>query len=500
MLFPRNLVETYIAQLRALNLGLDFILDDLLTEEHVITGGGKVVDWNSLEGQTYVRGKLNDMINKAYADQLNSRKVTPKCSDKEQNSRDSIKSEMLTDAVELPVVIDPTASTSKEEQVSPLESVEIMNSKNVIEKKQRLFKDFFAGKLVKVTKVCRNCHARKAGMTVVNRSLIFLSASKAAHSVAKFKDNDDPEEEDGDGLKKKGKDAASINVEMKGKSYLTPSQAREHLRLLWSNESDTLLRIFPFINFDLDDEQKHHRQLADLPPNAIPTSCPLDVFFWETILVSPNRFRPLRFMNGRSFEHYQTSALSELMVVAKSLEYALDTAKKSNTAQSVARFHAQWQRLQILCNRLYDAGMDNLPDNKAIGVKQILEKKEGLLRKNMMGKRVNFAARSVISPDPYIMADEIGIPVIFATRLSYPQPVTNWNVKQLQDMVINGPSVHPGALSVTYEDGFTVRLKPDDVQQRRSVAATLHAPTLGQGKSYLEYFRFCNFLTNLFLV
>lgn len=43
---------------------------------------------------------------------------------------------------------------------------------------------------------------------------------------------------------------------------------------------------------------------------------------------------------------------------------------------------------------------------------QILEKKEGLFRMHMMGKRVDFAARSVISPDPYINMDEIGIPMV----------------------------------------------------------------------------------------
>ena len=79
---------------------------------------------------------------------------------------------------------------------------------------------------------------------------------------------------------------------------------------------------------------------------------------------------------------------------------------------------------------------------------------------NMMGKRVDFAARSVISPDPYINMDEIGIPMVhvqcslsmrilcslqvFATKLTYPQPVTAWNVKALRQAVINGPLVHPG--------------------------------------------------------
>ena len=55
------------------------------------------------------------------------------------------------------------------------------------------------------------------------------------------------------------------------------------------------------------------------------------------------------------------------------------------------------------------------------GVKQLLEKKEGLFRMNLMGKRVNYSCRSVISPDPYIAVNEIGIPPYFATRLTYPE-------------------------------------------------------------------------------
>lgn len=57
-----------------------------------------------------------------------------------------------------------------------------------------------------------------------------------------------------------------------------------------------------------------------------------------------------------------------------------------------------------------------------VGIRQLLEKKQGLLRNNMMGKRVNFAARSVISPDPHISTSEIGIPPYFATHLTFPEP------------------------------------------------------------------------------
>jgi DNA-directed RNA polymerase I subunit RPA1 len=75
---------------------------------------------------------------------------------------------------------------------------------------------------------------------------------------------------------------------------------------------------------------------------------------------------------------------------------------------------------------------------------QVIEKKEGVIRMHMMGKRVNFAARSVITPDPCLSIEEIGIPEMFATSLTYPVPVTEWNVADLREMVLNGPDVYPG--------------------------------------------------------
>jgi hypothetical protein len=56
-------------------------------------------------------------------------------------------------------------------------------------------------------------------------------------------------------------------------------------------------------------------------------------------------------------------------------------------------------------------------------VRQLLEKKEGLFRKHMMGKRVNYAARSVISPDPYIETNEIGV---MNTNYFYDGDLTNF--------------------------------------------------------------------------
>ena len=59
----------------------------------------------------------------------------------------------------------------------------------------------------------------------------------------------------------------------------------------------------------------------------------------------------------------------------------------------------------------------------------MIEKKDSLFRKHIMGKRVNFAARSVITPDPNIDVEEIGVPEIIAKKLTFPTPVTAWNVQ-----------------------------------------------------------------------
>lgn len=115
---------------------------------------------------------------------------------------------------------------------------------------------------------------------------------------------------------------------------------------------------------------------------------------------------------------------------------------------------------------------------------------------HMMGKRVNYAARSVITPDPNLNIDEIGIPEIFAKTLTYSVPVTPWNVVELRKMVMNGPNVHPGCVAcfieivlflidclfhnratmVEFEDGMKYRLKPDDARQRESYAKQLLTP------------------------
>ena len=63
----------------------------------------------------------------------------------------------------------------------------------------------------------------------------------------------------------------------------------------------------------------------------------------------------------------------------------------------------------------------------------------------MMGKRVNYAARSVISPDPNLQTNEIGIPVFIAKKLTFPEGVNEYNVEYLRELIKAGPKVYPGS-------------------------------------------------------
>ncbi len=102
---------------------------------------------------------------------------------------------------------------------------------------------------------------------------------------------------------------------------------------------------------------------------------------------------------------------------------------------------------------------------------QRLKGKEGRFRSNLSGKRVDFSARTVISPDPNLDINEVGVPKEVAMRLSVPEKVTAWNIDEMKNLVNNGPEKYPGALYIVRPDGKRIRL--EFVADREKVAEAL---------------------------
>jgi DNA-directed RNA polymerase II subunit RPB1 len=92
-------------------------------------------------------------------------------------------------------------------------------------------------------------------------------------------------------------------------------------------------------------------------------------------------------------------------------------------------------------------------------IQQRVGSKEGRIRYNIQGKRVEFSARSVITPDPNVSIDELGVPIEIATNLTFPERVTKYNKDKLYKLIQNGADVWPGAKTIVRADGRMMSLK-----------------------------------------
>ncbi len=139
--------------------------------------------------------------------------------------------------------------------------------------------------------------------------------------------------------------------------------------------------------------------------------------------VPPPSVRPsVKQANGQRSEDDITHKLIDIIKTNSHLKKKIDNEKSlENTVD-------EWtQVLQYHVATLVDNDLPNVnPSTHRSGralktLRQRLKGKEGRIRGNLMGKRVNFSARSVITPDPNIKIDQLGVPFKIAMNLTYPE-------------------------------------------------------------------------------
>lgn len=337
--------------------------------------------------------------------------------------------------------------------------------KHLVEKKSSLINDFW--KTHMKTRKCPYCGSGRSTVRREHNSKLIVTMPS--------------------GVKTSGDTDENL---MAGKRvYMTASTAREHTNKLWEKEGFFLKCLFSGLE---EGTATKEGEKAFYP----------DLFFLELLVVPPCRYRPINRLGDQMFTNGQTVNMQAVMKDCVIIRKLLALIAGEKTAQEeeapeqadqsflsgipgqtlTDKLYNIWVRLQTHVNIVFDSDMDKMMTEKYPGIRQILEKKDGLFRKHMMGKRVDYAARSVICPDMYIGTNEIGIPMVFATKLTYPQPVTPWNVKELRQAVLNGPNVHPGASMVINEDGRRTILSPTNLAQREAVAKQLLTPSPGPQK------------------
>ena len=138
--------------------------------------------------------------------------------------------------------------------------------------------------------------------------------------------------------------------------------------------------------------------------------------------------------------------------------------------------------LQYYCATMIDnriPGVASVAQRSGRALKSIKERlvgKTGRVRGNLMGKRVDFSARSVITPDPNISIGQLGVPKKVALNITYPVTVNKRNKQFLTTLILNGPDKYPGAkilerasgdsISLRYTDRESIELNYGDVVHR----------------------------------
>eukprot|EP01080_Neovahlkampfia_damariscottae_P006005 gene6005-10003_t len=289
-------------------------------------------------------------------------------------------------------------------------------------------------------KTCMHCAAHSLKYVPFKNHTIFVDAPVALSKNRTIENLSDPMPQ----IK------SAKRIDTKTPIFLMPNEIEDFIEEVWKFEKET---------FDLLYKKSH------------------EMFFLKLVPVMPNKFRPPQLVNKKMFENASNSFLTKIIQSSKEVQSEMKQLEQYEVSEHLKSVVAN---LQENVNIVMDSSMTKDPNvirSQYKGIKQTIERKEGLFRKNMMGKRVNFAARSVILPDPYIETDEVGIPEVFAKKLTFPEPVTPHNVKQLMKSVIQGPDNYPGAnyISTQHESGemFLQDLSSFNLTQRQTLAKTL---------------------------
>ena len=215
--------------------------------------------------------------------------------------------------------------------------------------------------------------------------------------------------------------------------------------------ADDVLRIFARIT-DADMELLGFNPKWNRPEWMICTVLP----------VPPPAVRPsIIEENGQRREDDLTHKLSDIVKVNTQLKQRIERGAVTEEYLRLTTMVLQYHCATFLNNQI--PGLPQAQQRNGRKLKSIsdrLKKKEGRIRGNLNGKRVDQSARSVITPDPYISLDELGVPYKVAIQLSFPETVNSYNLEELRQLVSNGPDKWPGAKYVrSAEQGKTFTLR-----------------------------------------
>ena len=183
--------------------------------------------------------------------------------------------------------------------------------------------------------------------------------------------------------------------------------------------------------------------------------------------VPPPAVRPsVRTETGQRMEDDLTHKLCDIIKINNLIKAKME---KNATREQLENYvHLlQYHLATLVDNQIPHVGPSTQRQGRPLrALFERLKSKEGRIRGNLMGKRVDFSARTVITPDPCISIDEIGVPIKIAMNLTFPEVVNVHNRAYLTELVRRGPDEYPGAKFIKKHHPYrTMRLRNIDRSQ-----------------------------------
>jgi DNA-directed RNA polymerase II subunit RPB1 len=200
----------------------------------------------------------------------------------------------------------------------------------------------------------------------------------------------------------------------------------------------------------------------------------------QVLAVPPPAVRPsVKYDSSQRSEDDLTYILVQIIKANKTLQ---EKIAKGDSAATLEDYHSvlQFFVATLIDNKIPNAKPAAQRSGRAFkSIKERLNGKTGRVRGNLMGKRVDFSARSVITPDPNLSIRELGVPLKIAQNITKPVTVNARNLHSLTTLVKNGPDIYPGAkllertingrtihISLKYADRESIQLNEGDIVHR----------------------------------
>ena len=170
--------------------------------------------------------------------------------------------------------------------------------------------------------------------------------------------------------------------------------------------------------------------------------------------------------NGQRREDDLTHKLSEIIKINNNINDKIAKGTSEDTIKLITMV-LQYHIFTFIDNQIPGLAPSQQRNGRKLkSVSDRMKKKEGRIRGNLNGKRVDQSARSVITPDPYISIDELGVPIKIAINITFPEVVNKYNIEKLKKLVLNGCDKWPGAkLIKKNEKTVTINLKNANLEK-----------------------------------